>query len=182
MKSDADGSFSDGFSTNVFPQAMRRRPHPHGHHRREVERRDAGDDAERLADRVDVDAGRGLLGELALEQRRDAARVLDHLEAARDLADRVGEHLAVLGGEDARDVLAVLVERARGSRRRARRASTSDSARQAGNACFARPGRRGRPPRRWRSRPRRSARRSPGCRPGRCGPTRRRRTGRRSSG
>ena len=41
----------------------RGRPHPHGHHGREVERRDPGDDAERLADRVHVDAGRGLLGE-----------------------------------------------------------------------------------------------------------------------
>ena len=51
----------------------RRRPHPHRHHRREVERRDAGDDAERLADRVDVDAGRGLLGVLALQERRHAA-------------------------------------------------------------------------------------------------------------
>ena len=39
----------------------RRRPHPHRDHRGEVERRDPGDDAERLADRVDVDAGRGLL-------------------------------------------------------------------------------------------------------------------------
>ena len=45
----------------------RGRPHPHGHHRGEVERGDAGDDAERLADRVDVDPRRGLLGELALK-------------------------------------------------------------------------------------------------------------------
>jgi hypothetical protein len=60
----------------------RDREHPHRHHRREVERRDAGDDAERLADRVDVDAGRDLLGELALEQVRDAAGELDDLEAA----------------------------------------------------------------------------------------------------
>ena len=74
----------------------RGRPHPHGHHRREVERRDSGDDAERLPDRVDVDPGRGLLGVLALEQGRDAAAVLDDLEPARHLAERVGEHLAVL--------------------------------------------------------------------------------------
>ena len=92
------------------PARERGRPHPHGHHRGEVERRDPGDDAERLADRVDVDAGRGLLGELALEQRRDAAAELDHLEPARDLAHRVGEDLAVLGGEEAREVVAVLVD------------------------------------------------------------------------
>ena len=89
---------------------QRRSPHPHGHHRGEVERRDPGDDAERLPDRVDVDSGRRLLGELALEQRRDAAGVLDHLEPAGDLAQRVGMHLAVLACEEARDVVAVLVE------------------------------------------------------------------------
>ena len=110
VKTDADGSFSDGLSTNVLPHASAG-AHIHiGHHRREVERRDAGDDAERLADRVDVDARRGLLGEAALQQRRDPAAELDHLEPARDLAQRVGEHLAVLGREQLRDVLAVLVE------------------------------------------------------------------------
>ena len=76
--------------------------HPHRHHRREVERRDAGDDAERLADLVDVDAGRDLLAEAALEQVRDAARELEVLEAAGDLAERVGRDLAVLGGQAAR--------------------------------------------------------------------------------
>ena len=60
--------------------------HPQRHHRREVEGRDAGDDAERLADVVDVDAGRGLLGEPALEQLRDADGELDVLQAAGDLA------------------------------------------------------------------------------------------------
>ena len=86
------------------------RPHPHGHHRGEVERRDAGDDAERLADGVDVDARRRLLGEAALHERRDAACELDHLEAALHLAHRVRQHLAVLVGEDARDVLAAVVD------------------------------------------------------------------------
>ena len=84
--------------------------HPHRHHRREVERRDAGDDAERLADRVDVDAGRGLLAVAALHQVRDAAGELDVLEPAGDLAERVGEHLAVLGGEQRGDLLAVGVD------------------------------------------------------------------------
>ena len=92
------------------PARERRRPHPHRDHRGEVERRDPGDDAERLADRVDVDPGRGLLREAALEQRRDPAAELDHLEPARHLAHRVGEHLAVLGGEQPREVLAVRVE------------------------------------------------------------------------
>ena len=50
------------------------REHPHRHHRREVERRDAGHDAERLADLVDVDPELDLLAESALEQVRDPRR------------------------------------------------------------------------------------------------------------
>ena len=67
-------------------------------------------DAERLADRVDVNAGRRLLGVAALQQMWDAAGELDDLEPARNLAERVGLDLAVLRGEKAGDVLAVLVE------------------------------------------------------------------------
>ena len=84
--------------------------HPHRHHGREVERRDAGDDAERLADRVHVDAARRLLAEAALQQVRDAAGELDVLEAAGHLAQRVGQHLAVLGREVRGDLLAVGVD------------------------------------------------------------------------
>src|SRR6185503_21359990 len=87
-----------------------RRPHPHGHHRGEVERRDPGDDAVRLADRVDVDPGRSLLRVAALQQLGDAAAELDHLEPARDLALRVGQDLAVLERQQAREVVAVRVE------------------------------------------------------------------------
>ncbi len=47
--------------------------------------------------RVDVDLGRGVLGEPALEQMRDAAGEFDDFLAAADLAERVGDHLAVLG-------------------------------------------------------------------------------------
>ena len=42
-----DGSFSLGFSTTVLPAAMRDREEPQRHHRREVERADDADDAER---------------------------------------------------------------------------------------------------------------------------------------
>ena len=45
-----------------------------------------------------------------LSSVRDAAAELDHLEPARDLAHRVGGHLAVLEREQPRDVLAVRVE------------------------------------------------------------------------
>ncbi len=84
MKIEADGSFSDGFRMNVLPQA-----HPHRNHGREVERRDPGDHAERLTDLVDVDAGRDLLAEAALEQMRNAGREFEVFEAAGDLAERV---------------------------------------------------------------------------------------------
>src|SRR5439155_13554150 len=84
-------------------------------HRREVERRDAGAHAERLPDRVDVDARRGLLREAPLQELRHPAAELDHLEPARHLAERVREDLAVLGGEELRDVLTVLVEEASNS-------------------------------------------------------------------
>ncbi|OLE17654.1 MAG: hypothetical protein AUG88_06265 [Actinobacteria bacterium 13_1_20CM_4_68_12] len=88
----------------------RRRPHPHRDHGREVERRDPRADADRLPDRIDVDPGRGLLGEAALQQLWDPAAELDHLEPARDLALRVREYLAVLGREDLGDVLTVRVD------------------------------------------------------------------------
>ena len=64
-------------------------------------------DAERLAHRLAVDAGADVLGELALQQLRDAAGELDDLEAARDSPVRVGQHLAVLGGDDRRELVEV---------------------------------------------------------------------------
>ncbi len=86
------------------------RAHPQRHHHREVERGDAGDDAERLADRVDVDAGARLLGEAALHQVRHTGGELDVLESSRDLAGRVRENLAVLGGHDLGELSGPLVQ------------------------------------------------------------------------
>ena len=68
--------------------------------------------------------------------RRDPAGELDHLEPARDLAHRVGEHLAVLGGEDPRRFLAALVHGSR-IRKSSSARFASDVARQAGKAAFA---------------------------------------------
>ena len=86
------------------------REEPHRHHGREVERADDADRAQRLADRVHVDLGRGVLGDPALEQMRDAAGEFDDLLAAGDLAERVGDHLAVLGGDDLGQLLLAGVE------------------------------------------------------------------------
>ena len=83
----ADGSFSLGFSTTALPARDRDREEPARHHRREVERADDRDDAERLAHRVDVDLGRDRPRRTSPFSRcGSAARELDDLEAACDLA------------------------------------------------------------------------------------------------
>ena len=84
----------------ALPQAIAGASFHKRDHRREVERRDAGDDAERLAHRIDVDARAGAVGIFALHQMRRAERELDHLDAALDVALGVGDRLAVLAGEN----------------------------------------------------------------------------------
>ena len=81
------------------------REHPERDHGGEVEGRDAGDDAERLAHGPGVDAGADLLGELAFEELGDAGGVLDVFEAAHDFAFGVGEDLAVLAVEEGGDLV-----------------------------------------------------------------------------
>ncbi len=95
---------------NVLPRRDGRREHPHRDHRREVEGRDPGHDPERLADLVDVDPARHLLGEAALEQARDAARELEVLETPGDLAQGVRWDLAVLRGQQCGDVRPVRLD------------------------------------------------------------------------
>ncbi len=86
----------------------RRRELPQRDHRGEIERRDAGDDAERLAHRIEVDAGAGAIGVFALHQMRNAEREFDHLDAALDVALGVGDRLAVLAREDVGELVVVL--------------------------------------------------------------------------
>jgi hypothetical protein len=99
-----------GLSTKVLPQAMATGNIHIGHHDREVERRDAGHHAQRLAHGPVVYAGGNLFGVVALEQLRNAGGEFHNFDAAGDFALRVGEHLAVLGGDHAGQVVAVLVE------------------------------------------------------------------------
>jgi len=73
--------------------------HPHRDHRREVERGDARRDAQGLAHGIDVDARASALGVLTLQGVGDAAGELDDLQAALEVAAGVGDHLAVLGGQ-----------------------------------------------------------------------------------
>ena len=90
----------------------------------------------------------------ALEQVGDAARELDDLEAAGDLAQRVGVHLAVLGGDDRGELVLAAVEQLaegeedlgtpgqrRGAPARGARAAAGDDAGGVGLARPARPGR-----------------------------------------
>ena len=72
-----------------------------------VERGDAGDDAERLAHRIEIDAGAGAVGIFALHQMRDAEREFDHFDAALDVALGVGDRLAVLAREDVGELIVV---------------------------------------------------------------------------
>ena len=105
----ADGSFSDGLITTLLPQATAIGTNHIGTIAGKLNGEITATDAERLADRVHVDLGRDVLAEAALEQVRDAAGELDHLEAAGHLAERVRQHLAVLGGDQRGDVLLALV-------------------------------------------------------------------------
>ena len=84
--------------------------HPQGHHHREVERGDAGHHAQRLTDRVDVHPGRDLFREPALEQRWCAGSELDVLQAAGNLAGRIGQDLSMLGRDDRRKLAGALVQ------------------------------------------------------------------------
>ncbi len=85
------------------------RKHPARHHAREVERRDAGDDAQRLARGPVVDTRRNLLGVVALQQLRDAAGKLDDVDTARHFPLRIRKHLAVFGRDDGCELVAVFV-------------------------------------------------------------------------
>ena len=114
-RSEVVGIALGGLQHERVAAGERHREHPHRDHRREVERRDAGAHADRLADRVGVDPGADVLAVLALHQVRDARRELDHLEPARDLALGVDQRLAVLLRDDPAQVLLVPPRAARGS-------------------------------------------------------------------
>ncbi|MDI2022947.1 hypothetical protein PJL18_03491 [Paenarthrobacter nicotinovorans] len=75
------------------------RSHPQRNHDREVERRDTGYHAQRLAEGENIDARGDLVRVVTLEQLRNATSELDDLQATADLALGVREDLAVLGGD-----------------------------------------------------------------------------------
>ena len=110
-----EGTFSDGFSTNVLPHAIATGIHPHRHHRRKIERRDAGAHAERLAQRMAVDAGADFLAVFALHEMRYAHREFDDFEPALHRAGGIGQRLAVLLRNQVREFVLVARRAARGN-------------------------------------------------------------------
>ena len=83
-----------------------------------------------------VDAGRDLVGVLALEQVRDAAGELHHLEAALHLARCVRKHLAVLVGDEAGQLEIVRLTSSRNAKSTLARL-LSDACDQLANASLA---------------------------------------------
>ena len=84
--------------------------HPHRHHCREIEGRNARADTDRLTDRPAVDRGAHVLGEISTQQVRDAAGELDDLEPADHLAARIRQHLAVLERDEPCDLIEVRLD------------------------------------------------------------------------
>ena len=102
--------FLGGLQDEGVAARDRDRIHPQRHHRREIERRDAGAHAERLAQRVRIDVGADVFAVLAFHEVRNAHGEFDHLETALDRARGVGERLAVLFGDEARELFAMRVD------------------------------------------------------------------------
>ena len=82
---------------------------PHRDHRREVEGRDRGGDAERSPQGLGVDVACDHGRVEAREMAREPAGEVDRLEATEDLAERIGERLAVIPRDQARHLLPVAV-------------------------------------------------------------------------
>ena len=99
-----------GFEHKGIARGNRHRKHPHRHHDRKVKRRDARHHAQRLAQRPVVHAGGHLFGEVGFEQLGNAGGKFHNFNATGHFALGIGKHLAVLGGNQVRQRIAVLVE------------------------------------------------------------------------
>ena len=79
--------------------------HPQRDHAGEVERRNACTNANRLAHRIDVDAGASPLSIFALQHMWNAAAKFDDFKPALDIALTVGDNLAVFGRQHMRQIV-----------------------------------------------------------------------------
>ena len=86
------------------------RKHPERDHHREVERGDAGANADRVAVEVLVDAAGDVAQRAALQQGRRAAREIDHLDPAPDLPAGLLQCLPVMARHDRGELLEVVLE------------------------------------------------------------------------
>ena len=98
-RSDDEGSRSDGLSTNALPVAMAIGAIHSGTIAGKLNGVMPATTPSGSRNENTSTPRRGLVGVLALEQLRDAARVLDHLEPATHLTERVRDDLAVLRGD-----------------------------------------------------------------------------------
>jgi hypothetical protein len=89
------------------------REHPAGQHHGEIERRNAGADAQRLNDGVHVDARRGVLGELPELQGIDRNGMFDGLDAPADFALGIRQRLAMFMRQRLGDPGRVLAQQTR---------------------------------------------------------------------
>ena len=85
----------------------RDREHPERNHGREIERRDARADADRMANGLAINLAGDVGERLAHDQAGHAAGELDHLDAAMDRRTGLGERLAVLACDQVCQLLGV---------------------------------------------------------------------------
>jgi hypothetical protein len=88
----------------------RERQEPVRDHEGEVERRDRGEDADRLSDHVRVDPARDVFEIRALHERRDAGGDLDALDAAANLTGGVFRRLPVVERDEPGQIVLTLLE------------------------------------------------------------------------
>ncbi len=112
------GTFSDGLRMKALPTVSAMGNIHSGTMAGKVERRDAGDDAERLAAVLAGDAARDLERAARVEVRQ-AERELDHLEPALNSGARLVGGLARFGGDGVGQVVERRRDAARGSARAA---------------------------------------------------------------
>ena len=84
--------------------------HPARHHARKVKGGDARHDAQGLTQCPVIDAGRDLICEITFKKLRDATCKLNDINAAHDFALGIGKDLAMLLGDDRRQLVLARVE------------------------------------------------------------------------
>ena len=107
---EADGTFSEGFRMNVLPQAIETGNIHSGTMTGKLNGVMPAHTPIGWRTRVAVHVGADVVRMLALQEVRDAACELHHLQAALHRAHGVGQGLAVLLGDEARDVLLVRLQ------------------------------------------------------------------------